>query len=45
VHALSGARLKNADPFGIGHKFRQGVDLHFLHHLLAMGFDRAFATA
>jgi hypothetical protein len=45
VHALSGSRLKNADPLGKGHKFYQGLDLYFLHHPLAMRFDCTFATA
>jgi hypothetical protein len=34
---LSGSRGKNADPLGKRDKFRQGLDLHFLHHLVAMG--------
>ena len=30
---------RNAGPLGKRHKFRQGYDLHFLHHSPAMGFD------
>jgi len=35
----------NADPLGKGDKFRQGLDLHFLHHPVAMGLDRARRAA
>jgi hypothetical protein len=35
----------NADPFGKGDKFRQGLDLHFLHHPMAMGLDRPLGPA
>jgi hypothetical protein len=38
---LSGSPLKDADPLCKRYEFRQGLDLHFLHHQLAMGFDRA----
>ena len=41
---LSGSR-RNADAFGKGHKFRQGPNLHFLHHPVAMGLDGTFGTA
>jgi len=36
---------QNAHPLGKGDKFRQGLDLHFLHHPLAMGLDGAFGCA
>src|SRR5258707_14969202 len=38
---LSGCR-RNAEAFGKGHKFRQRLDLHFLHNPVAMGLDGAF---
>jgi hypothetical protein len=41
---LSGSR-QNADPLGEGYKFRQGPNLHFLHHPFAMRLDGAFGTA
>lgn len=39
------SRPKNADPLGKGDKFRQGSGLHFLHHPLAVGLDRALGCA
>jgi hypothetical protein len=33
----------DTNPLGEGHKFRQGLDLHFLHHPVAMGLDRPFS--
>ena len=42
---LSGSRRTNADPLGKGYKFRQGLDLHFLHHPVAMGLDGTFGPA
>ena len=44
---LSGARHsdQNANPLAKRDKFRQGSDLHFLHHPVAMGLDRAFGRA
>jgi hypothetical protein len=36
---------QNADALGEGYKFRQGLDLHFLHHPVAMGLDGAFGPA
>ena len=41
---LSGSR-RNADALGKGHKFRQGPNLHFLHHPVAMGFNGTLGTA
>jgi hypothetical protein len=41
---LFGSR-RNADPLGKGHKFRQGPNLHFLHHPVAMGLDGTLGTA
>lgn len=41
---LSGSR-QNTDPLGGGYKFRQGPNLHFLHHPVAMRLDGAFGTA
>ena len=41
---LSGSR-RNADPLGKGYKFRQGPNLHLLHHPVAMGLDGTFGTA
>jgi hypothetical protein len=43
--SLPGSRRKNADPLGEGHKFRQGLDLHFLHHPVAMGLNGTFGPA
>ena len=36
---------KTPTRLGKGDKFRQGSDLHFLHHPLAMGLDRALGRA
>jgi hypothetical protein len=44
LDCLSGSRHKNADPLGKGHEFRQGPNLHFRHHPLAMGLDGALGT-
>ncbi len=33
--------VQNANPFSKGDKFWQGLDLHFLHHPMAVGLDRA----
>ena len=44
LDCLSGCRHKNADPLGKGHEFRQGPNLHFRHHPLAMGLDGALGT-
>ena len=41
---LSGTR-RNANPLGNGYKLRQGLDLHLLHHIVAVGFDGAFGAA
>jgi hypothetical protein len=41
----SGTRHKNADPLGQRHKFRDRLDLHLLHHLVAMGLDGALGRA
>jgi hypothetical protein len=41
---LSGSR-HNADPLGKRYKFRQGPNLHLLHHPVAMGLDGTFRTA
>jgi hypothetical protein len=41
---LSGSR-RNTDPLGKGHEFRQGPNLHFLHHPVAMDLDGTFGTA
>ena len=41
---LSGSR-HNADPLGEGYKLRQGPNLHFLHHPVAMGLDGTLGTA
>ena len=35
---------KNAEPLAKGYKFRQGLDLHLLHHPLAMGLDSTLGT-
>jgi hypothetical protein len=42
---LSRSRRKNADAFGKGNEFSQGLDLHFLHHPVAMGLDGALGPA
>jgi hypothetical protein len=42
---LSGCRRKNADAFGKGNEFSQRPNLHFLHHPVAMGLDRALGRA
>ena len=44
LDCLSGSR-RNADPLGEGHKLRQGPNLHFLHHPVAMRLDGTFGTA
>jgi hypothetical protein len=44
LDCLSGSR-RNADTLSEGYKFRQGPNLHFLHHPMAMGLDGAFGTA
>jgi hypothetical protein len=51
IHVKQGGDLSrlarsrhNADPLGKGHKFRQGPNLHFLHHPVAMGFDGTLGT-
>ena len=31
---------QETDPLGRGDKYWQGLDLHFLHHPLAVGLDR-----
>jgi hypothetical protein len=41
---LSDSR-RNAEPLGKGHKFRQGPNLHFLHHHVTIGLDGTFGTA
>ena len=41
---LSSTRPK-ADPFGQRNEFRQGFDLHFFHHSVAVGLHRACGTA
>jgi hypothetical protein len=41
---LSGSR-PNADPFGQRDQFRYGLDLHFLHHPVAVGLDGALGCA
>src|SRR4029077_19932225 len=45
LDGLSGSRHKNPSPLGKGYKFRQGLDLHFLHHPVAMGLDGALSRA
>jgi hypothetical protein len=40
-----GCAAQDADPLGKGDKFRQRLDLHFLHHPLAVGLDRALGCA
>ena len=35
---------KNAEPLAKGYKFRQGLDLHLLHHPVAMGLDGTLGT-
>ena len=35
---------RNANPFGNRYQFRQGPNLHFRHHPLAMGLDGALGT-
>jgi hypothetical protein len=36
---------QDTDPLGNGDKFRHIPDLHFLHHLLAVGLDRPLRGA
>ena len=45
VMQLNFSSLNNPNPRGKGDKFRQGLDLHFLHHPLAMSLDRALGPA
>jgi hypothetical protein len=42
---LSVGRRKDADSLGERHKFRQGSDLHFLHHPVAVGFNGPLGRA
>ena len=43
LHRLFGSR-RNAQPLGKGYKFRQGSELHVIHHPAAMGLDGALGT-
>jgi hypothetical protein len=43
--SVTGRTAQNADPLGEGGKFGQGLNLHFLDHPLAVGFDCAFGRA
>jgi hypothetical protein len=36
---LSGSPLEDTGPLGKRDEFRQGLDLHFSHHPVAMGLD------
>jgi hypothetical protein len=45
LECLSVSRGKNADPLGQRHKFHQGLDLHFLHHTVAMCLDGTLGAA
>jgi hypothetical protein len=36
---------QNASPLGKGDEFRKGLNLHFLHYVVAMGLDRALGPA
>jgi hypothetical protein len=36
--------VQGPNSFSKGNEFRQGLDLHFLHHPLSVGLDGAFGT-
>jgi hypothetical protein len=43
--SASGHITQNADPFGEGNKFRQGLDLDLLHHPMAMSLNGTLGHA
>jgi hypothetical protein len=45
LRATNRRTSQNANPLGQRHQFRQSLDLHFLHHPVAMSFDCTFGTA
>ena len=40
-----GLAVQYANSFSKGNEFGQGSDLHFFHHHVAMGLDRALGPA
>jgi hypothetical protein len=43
--SIGGCTGQNAKPLGKGDKFHKRLHLHFFHHSVAMGLDRAFGAA